>query len=177
MNKKPLFAFLIVILCVFVFPVSASANSSWHWISSARPLDLLPVVIAATLIIEIVSVNYIAKVKDLKKVIPIVSLSNLISFLVPYIWLGINPDSVYSYYTYEDGLLYAVNHTVNSSPAFTVSLFYLLITLLVETPIVFLLLRKKAPNKKVLIAAIIGANILTTALTFAVERIFCYGEW
>ena len=60
---------------------------------------------------------------------------------------------------------------------FTVSLFYLLITLLVEFPIVYLFLRKKASNKKVLIAVIIAANVLTTVMTFAVEHIFCHGEW
>ncbi len=176
-NSKTFFSVLIAILFIFMFPMTASANSSWHWISSKRPLDLLPIVIIVTLIIEIVLINYLAKVKDLKRVIPVVSLANLVSFLVPYIWLGFDPDNVYSYYTSENGLFYSIDYTVNASPTFTVSLFYLLITLLVEAPIVYLFCRKKVPNKKLLIAVIIGANILTTAITFAVEHIFCHGQW
>ena len=176
-NNKTFFSVLIAILFIFMFPITASANSSWHWVSSKRPLDLLPIVIILTLIIEIVSINYLAKVKDLKRVIPVVSLANLASFLVPYIWLGIAPNNVYSYDISEKGIFYAINGAVSASPTFTVSLFYLLITLLVETPIVYLFLRKKASNKKVLIAVIIAANVLTTAITFAVEHIFCHGEW
>jgi hypothetical protein len=84
-----------------------------------------------TLIIEIVSINYLAKVKDLKRVIPVVSLANLVSFLVPYIWLGIAPDNVYSLYTSEKGIFYAIDYTVSATPTYTVSLIYLLITLLV----------------------------------------------
>ena len=176
-NNKTFFSGLIAILLIFLFSITASANSSWHWVSSKRPLDLLPIVIILTLIIEIVLINYLAKVKDLKRVIPVVSLANLASFLVPYIWLVISPDNVYSDYTSEKGIFYAINYTVSATPTFTVSLFYLLITLLVEFPIVYLFLRKKTSNKKVLIAVIIAANVLTTAMTFAVEHIFCHGEW
>lgn len=176
-KNKLLFSFITALLFAFMFPVTVSANSSWHWVSSKRPLDLLPIVIAVTLIIEIVSVNYIAKVKDLKRVVPVISLANLLSFCVPYIWLGIDPDNLYNIYTSRNGLFYTINFTVNARPTYTVSVFYLLITLLVETPICFLLLRKKAPNKKLLIAVIIAANIITTALTYAAEHIFCHGEW
>lgn len=176
-NNKTFFSVLIAVLFIFMFPTTVSANSSWHWVSSKRPLDLLPIVIIMTLIIEIVLINYLAKVKDLKRVIPVVSLSNLASFLVPYIWLGFDPENVYSDYTSEKGIFYAIDYTVSASPTFTVSLLYLLITLLVETPIVYLFLRKKVSNKKILIAVIIAANVFTTLMTFAVEHIFCQGKW
>ena len=32
-------------------------------------------------------------------------------------------------------------------------------------------------KKIIVIAVIIAANVLTTAMTFAVEHIFCHGEW
>lgn len=174
---RKLFALFVAVMFVLAFPLTASANSSWHWISSKRPLDLLPIVIIITLVIEVVSINYVAKVNSLKRVIPVVSLANLISFLIPYILLGISPDNVYSIYTSEKGLFYAIDYTVQHSPTFTVSLFYLIITLLVETPIVYLFLREKTPNKKILFIVIISANIITTLITFAVERIFCNGQW
>lgn len=176
-NNKIFFSFLIVISLVFMFPITVYANSSWQWISSTRPLDLLPIVIIITLLIEIALVYYIAKAKCLKTVIPVVSLANLVSFLIPYIWLGISPDNVYSLLTSEEGLFYAINYTTQSSPTYTISIFYLLITLFFETPIVYLFLRKKVANKKVLIAVIIIANIITTAITFATERISCHGQW
>lgn len=176
-NNKTFFSVLIAILFIFMFPITASANSSWHWISSKRPLDLLPIVIIVTLIIEIVSINFRPKVKDLKRVIPVVSLANLVSFLVPYLWLGFTSDNVYSVYTSEKGLFYVIDYTVSANPTFTVSLFYLLITLLFEVPIVYFFLRKKVNDKVDLIVVIIGANVLTTAIIFAVERIFCHGQW
>ena len=123
------------------------------------------------------AVDHIAKAKDLKRVIPVVSLANLVSFLVPYLWEGISPDNVYSLYTSEYGIFYAINYTADSWPLYTVSIFYLVITLLVETPIVYFFFRKRVPDKRALFWIIIAANVLTTVITFAVERIFCHGVW
>ena len=164
-------------LLVLMFPMTAYANSSWHWVSAARPLDLLPAVVIVTLAVETVAVNYIAKVKNLKRVIPVISLANLFSFAVPYIWIGIDPNNIYSLYTPDEGIFYAINYTAEHTPLFTVTVVFLLITLLAETPIVYLFFRKRVPSKNILFIVIIAANILTTAMTFAVERIFCHGEW
>ena len=177
MKNRILFSVAVVISFIFLFPTTVYANSSWHWVSSTRPLDLLPIVIIITLVTEILSVNYIAKVKDLKRVIKVVSLANLASFLLPYIWLAIDPHNVYSFYNDTNGILYTIKYTAGSGPIYTVSLAFLVITLLTETPIVYLFFRKRVPNKRTLLWIIIAANLLTTAITFAVERIFCYGEW
>ena len=177
MKNKIFFSIAVVILLIVLFPTTVYANSSWHWVSSTRPLDLLPIVVIATLLIEILSVNYISKVKDLKRVIPVISLANLVSFFTPYVWIGIDPDNVYSLYTSENGIFYTINYTAEYTPVFTVSLVFLAITLLIETPIVYLFFRKRVPNKRTLVLVIIAANVLTTAITFAVERIFCKGEW
>lgn len=176
MKNKILFSFVTMISFLFVFSTTAYANSSWHWVSATRPLDLLPLVIIITLLIEVLAVNRIAKVKDLKKVIPVVSLANLVSFLVPYLWWGITPESPYSAY-WGGEFFDAINHMADSGPHFTVSVFYLAITLLVETPIVYLFFRKRVPSKRALFWIIIAANVLTMVITFAVERIFCHGEW
>ena len=174
-KNKTLFTIFVAITLVFLFSITAYANSSWHWISSSRPLDLFPVVVIVTLLLEIISVNYIAKVKDLKRVIPVVSLANLASFVVPYIWLGVSPRNVYT--GLDDNIINVIKYTVEHTPTFTVSISFLLITLLVETPIVYLFFKDRVQSKKNLISNIILINIITTAITFAVERIFCYGEW
>lgn len=176
MNKnKTLFSLAIAMLLVVLFPITAYANSSWHWISSSRPLDLFPIVVIVTLLIEIFCINYIAKIKDLKRVIPVVSLANLVSFVVPYIWLGVNPRNVYT--ASGEDIFYVIKYTVEHTPTFTVSLVFLVMTLLVETPIVYLFFKDRVQNKKNLIFNIILINFITTAITFAVERLFCYGEW
>lgn len=177
-NKK-IYSFFMATLFVMMFPITASANSSWVWISETRPLDLLPVVVVVTLAIEIYAVNWIANVKRITRVIPVVTVANLVSFLVPYLWLVLDPlgTSPYSFLVVEEGLSYALNYHIEHGPFYTVSLFFLILTLLLEVPIVYLFCKKKVENKKRLICVIVIANALTTFITFMVERIFCYGEW
>lgn len=181
MKKNRLFfLFITVQLFLFLFSITAYANSSWHWISSTRPYDLLPIVVVITLIIEVASINYFSNIRRLRIVIPVVALANLVSFLFPYLWISVDPFNVYSYSNFpdtENGFFGVIKQSIESYPTFTVSFLYLLITLLLETPIVYLLLRKKAQNNKNLIKVIIIANTVTTVLTFAIERIFCRGEW
>ena len=55
-----------LVYLIFIWPMiltTAYANSSWHWISSTRPVDILPVVIVTTLLIESVIVIKLSKVK------------------------------------------------------------------------------------------------------------------
>ena len=179
-KNRLLFLLAAVHSLLFIFSINAYANSSWHWISSTRPYDLLPVVIVLTLAIEVYLINCKAKVNCLKLVIPTVALANTVSFLVPYLWMAVDPFSVYSYANFadsENGLFGVIKYSAERGPSYTVSIVYLLVTLAAETPIVYLLLKRKADNKKQLFKVIILANVITTVLTFAVERIFCRGEW
>ena len=165
---------LLVAFFVFALPVTAYANSSWHWVASTRPYDLLPFVIAVTLVIEIVSIDLIPGVKSIGRVLPVVTLANLVSFLFPYAYLAVNPNNLYAY---EKSVLKNIVNTVERGPVYTVGFGYLALTLLIETPIVYFLCRKKAKNKAALLIVIIAANTLTTAITVLLERIICYGEW
>lgn len=174
-KNKTLRSFTMAMLFIIMFPITVYANSSWYWVSTTRPLDLLPIVVIITLLLEILSINYIAKINNLKRVIPVVSIANLLSFLLPYAWLGISPRNVYV--ISSESIIDAIKYTVEHTPFFTVSFLFLLITLLVETPIVYLFFKSSVIDKKKLIFVIITINILTTAITFEVERLFCYGEW
>lgn len=178
MNRnKTLLTLIIATALVITFPITTYANSSWYWVSQTRPYDLLPIAIIVTLLIEVLSINYIAKIRNLKTVIPTVALANLFSFLLPYLWITIDPMNVYAMFPDDEGLFKIIERSVEHTPIFTVSIFYLVLTLLIEVPIVFLFLRKRALKKKVLISVIILSNTITTAFTFALERIFCYGAW
>lgn len=178
MKKKNriLFSLFMAVCFIMMFSITASANSSWIWVSETRPLDLLPIVIVVTLAIEIYAVNRFAGVKNLKKVIPVVTLANLVSFIVPYVWGAMSPDNAYAFLVFEEGIFYAIDHLVEHWPFYTVSFFFMILTLILEVPIVYLFFKKKEENKKRLFYVIVVANTLTTVITFAVERIFCFGE-
>ena len=60
---------------------------------------------------------------------------------------------------------------------FTVGTIFLIMTLVLEIPVVFLTLRKYAKGKWRFLLTVAGANVATTVITAAAERIFCYGQW
>ena len=95
---KDLYSFILTALIMISIPVTVYANSSWHWVSKTRPLDLLPIVIVITLLIEIISINFIPKIRNLKLVIPSVGLANIVSFLMPYFYEAVTPNNPYSLY-------------------------------------------------------------------------------
>ena len=148
-----------------LFSVTTCANSSWRWISETRPHDVLPFVIVITLSIEVLTVYFIPKVKALPKIILFVTIANIFSFLAPYLFLYIVP----SLYTFEQ--------TLEHTPFYIVGIVYLLITLIIEVPFVFLTLRNSAKSPKKLFLTVAGANVLTTVITAVTERLICKGVW
>ena len=145
------------------------ANSSWHWISETRPYDVLPYVIAMTLIIETAAVVLVGKVHRIGKVFCFISLANLLSFLAPYLlnWMIFSDEHIYPTYAYF----------LERIPVFPVGIGYLLITLAVELPLVYGMLKKDTERRKRLLWTIITANVITTILTYIVEHHYCYGRW
>lgn len=164
MNNKN--KIITVILCIFVFilsTVSVFADSSWIWISETRPYDLFPIVIILTLIVEIIAINYWAEVHMLLKTCIVVTLANLASFLIPY-WITVYIDGVHQYPdTLND------YHSIVIGP-------YLILTFMLEVPIIMLLLKKNADKKKLFIVTLV-ANVLTTLMVYAIEKIFCEGYY
>lgn len=159
-----------VVGVLFLFDLCAmpvSANSSWHWISQSRPYDVLPWVMLGTLLIEIISIQKIGQVHSKIKTILVVLLGNLISFLLPY--------AIFAIPSY-DGSPHSWHH-IEKQPVYTVSIFYLILTLLAELPIVYFLLRSNTRKKHRLFLTIVLSNIITTIGVAIIERIFCYGTW
>ena len=169
MKKYKLFSMSVIsALGVSAFPMFASANSSWVWISETRPYDILPFVIIGTLLIETVAVNLVSKIGNWYKTFFVIFIGNIISFAVPYIGYS---NSIYA----EVG--YTLSQIIDRGPYYTVGTAFLLLTLIVELPIVYFLLKKDADNKKKLALCIVLANIVTTVLVAVVERTLCYGRW
>lgn len=150
-------------MCLF-FPIVTLANSSWHWLTDARPIYILPIVCVATIAIETIMIFKCAKIKNVPKVLTGVLLANLLSFAVPYILRCFNE-------------LYDFVHMIENTPSFTVCTSYLVMTLVAEIPVVYFMLRKDTDNKSKLILIIILSNAITTLMVAAVERIVCVGSW
>ncbi len=159
----------IALLGTMVFSFSASANSSWVWISETRPYDILPFVIVGTLLVETIAVNIICKIDNWYKTFFAVFVGNIISFAVPYI--GYSNTTPYA----DAG--YTLSQIINHGPYYTVGTAFLLLTLLIELPVVYFLLKKDCDNKKKLALCIVTANVVTTVLVAIVERTLCQGHW
>ena len=169
MKKYKLFSMPVIsVLGVSVFPMLASANSSWVWISETRPYDILPFVIIGTLLIETVAVNLVSKVGNWYKTFFAVLVGNIISFIAPYIGYS---NSLYGQ------MGYTLSQIIDRGPYYTVGTAFLLLTLIIELPVVYFMLKKDADSKKKLALCIVLANVVTTVLVAVVERTLCYGRW
>lgn len=165
MNKKKLWMLGFLVLLSAAYPVTAYANSSWHWISRTRPYMLLPAVIVVTLAVEILAVRRMCQKEASGKVVAYVVLGNLLSFAAPYLLAAIIPE------------IYTFSQMLEHTPFYTVGFIYLLMTLVIETPLVYGTVQAQSANKRGLLTAILLANVATTGFTAVVERVFCSGSW
>ncbi len=168
MKHRILTGTIMSIVFLFFFPAILYANSSWHWVT-ASPFVVLPFAVIFTLLIETLAIARFGKIANLKKAFTIVSFANLLSFLAPYF------ERAYRFIPTSGG--FSIMAAFNKGPYYIVLMGYLLLTLIVELPVVYLLLRKYTTSKKKLIAAILLSNILTTLLVAVCERIICIGQW
>ena len=119
-----------------------------------------------TILIECLSIWLIPRTGHAFKVLGIVMVANAASFLLPYAFL----EADLSWYgTFE--------HILDSGPHYIVSGVFLLLTLLVEMPIVYNVLKSKVQDKKKLQLTIIISNMITTAGVAIIERLITEGYW
>lgn len=155
-------------MLIFIFSLTAFANSSWVWISETRPYDVLPFVAIATLIIETAALNGFLKIGNWHRVFTGVLIGNLISFAVPYI--GYSNTTPYAGY-------YTLTQILQRGPFYTVGAAFLIITVAVELPFMYFWLKKSVKNKKLLVLVTVVANVVTTAMVALVERLLCEGYY
>ena len=151
---------MLLVLSQFVF-----ADSSWCWLTDTRPFDILPPVALATIVIEVLAIWLIPNTGKLMKTAVAVILANAASFLLPYALLLNDP----VYPKFDDML--------NAGPNYIVGAGFVILTLVLEIPIVYNLLKKHVDNKKKLLWSIIGSNIVTTAMVAVIERMVTDGYW
>ena len=148
---------MLLVLSQFVF-----ADSSWCWLTDTRPFDILPPVALATIVIEVLAIWLIPNTGKLMKTAVAVILANAASFLLPYALLLNDP--VYP-------------KLLNAGPNYIVGAGFVILTLVLEIPIVYNLLKKHVDSKKKLLWSIIGSNIVTTAMVAVIERMVTDGYW
>ena len=158
---------LAALMMICLLPMTASANSSWRWLSEARPYDVLPFVAVITVAIETTALWYVLGKKHLVKIAIVVVIANLLSFAAPYLWM---------HFEMHVEALKSFSWLMEEGHYYTVGGVFLFMTLMIETPVVFLTLRKNAGNKWRFLLFAVGANVATTIITAAAERIFCYGQ-
>lgn len=148
--------------------ITVYINSSWHWLTTS-PMTILPFAIIITLLIEIISISKFNDINNIKKVSIVITLANLLSFLAPYL------ERAYRFIPTSGG--YSLSGAFNKGPYYIILAGYLLLTILIELPTVFLFLQKTASNRKKLILTIICSNIITTGIVAILERLICIGRW
>ena len=174
MKKKVLFCLLVIVftLC-YITPIYA--NSSWHWLTNS-PLTMLPIAVIATLLIETVVIVVINKVRFPASIgaFIVIMLANIFSFIIPYAMIGLNEQRFSSLDFFE-----SINDYVSHMPLYLIGPGFFLLTLFVELPIVFYYLttKLKVSNKKLLMASIIAANLITIVIVYLIEHALFIGEY
>ena len=141
------------------------ADSSWCWLTDTRPFDILPPVALATIVIEVLAIWLIPHTGKFMKTAVAVILANAASFLLPYALLLSDP----VYPRFDDVL--------NAGPNYIVGFGFVMLTLLIEIPVIYNLLKKHVDSKKKLLWAIVGSNTVTTAMVAVIERMVTNGYW
>ncbi len=166
-KNNTLISVTLALIMSFGFSLTAFANSSWVWITESRPYDVLPFVVAFTLVAETFFIAHFGEIESKSRVFVPVLIGNLLSYAMPYI--------VYSNSLY--GEFYGLKHALDHSPYYTVGTAFLVMTLIAELPVVYLSLKKKSGDKKALAISIVIINVLTTLAVALVERLLCRGQW
>ena len=157
---------VIIAGCIlFAMPQTVFADSSWIWLTDYRPFDILPPVALATVVIEVLSIWLIPHTGKFIKTAVVVILANAASFLLPY--AGMLMDPVYP--RFDDAL--------NAGPDHIVGFEFVMMTLIIEIPVIYNLLKKHVDSKKKLLLSIVGSNIVTTAMVAVIERMVTDGYW
>ena len=160
---------LFIIAMWGTLSTTAYANSSWIWLTRRQPYELLPLAVLVTFVIETGVILFSLREKKLWKTLMLVTAANLMSFLLPYLFL------------YQDQKFInggrEIREMLDRGPFYIVGAFYLIITLVVEVPLVYAGLKNEMKDKKRGFLTIIASNVVTTVLVCVAERMICRGHW
>jgi hypothetical protein len=160
---------LLIFILLNILPVYA--NSSWYWFAG-NPITILPYIIIGTLFVEIFSLIMFNKIKQKILFAITVIIANFASFLLPYIYMGLNDEMELNY-----GFIEMLNYNIDKLPMYIINIGYLIVTLVIEIPIVYAIFNNKVENKRKFICSIAIINIITTIIIAIIEHIIYKGKW
>ncbi len=166
--KRALISGLILFI---IFPNVVSANSSWHWVTIS-PMKALPLAIIFTLFVETLGIIKFGKITHRLRAFLVIVFANITSFIAPYIYSMLRLARFYG-----TGWDYSWERAFNNGPNYIIRFAYFLLTLCIEIPLVYFLLKKDSKNKNYLVFSILIVNIATTLMVAILERLFCRGQW
>jgi hypothetical protein len=129
---------------------------------------VLPFAIVFTLAVEIFAVLKFGRVKRRLRASLVVTVANLASFLLPLLFFWLIADIA---------LPISPIDFISESPFYIVSSGFLLLTLVVELPIVFFTLGRETAYSSRLLLSIIISNTFTTAAIFVAEHLLCVRDF
>lgn len=148
-----------LLLCTF--PLFAKARTSWVWTTDGRPFSFLLTFALGALALETLLLPTIAPGQKKTKVLEVLCLGNLVTFLLPYLlrYLG------------------EVYEIISPSDHYVVGVLFLVVLLVLEVPVEYNLLhRDDSPNPR-LLAGLLVANAVSTAGIALLERLAFHGYW
>ena len=164
-KRRSLRTLALLLFLAAALATTASANSSWHWLTETRPVDILPYVVAITLLAEYLAIKWVNGIEGALRLLLLVCLANLASFLLPYALMFLPAN------------WYPIEMSLNHTPSYVVGVVYLLLTLLAEIPILYAALRKRVKSKRKVLYSLVIVNAATTGVVALVERVLCRGAW
>ena len=123
--------------------------------------------------VEVITVCTVTQIAKPLKASLLIIMANLLSFLLPYIIMGLVP----VIYMEDLNFFEMINFYANRHPTYIVGIAFLLFTLLIEIPIIYNLLKKDVANKKCLFFSTVAVNCATTFVLAVIERIVFRGSW
>ena len=176
MKQKIFISSCIFLSLVPILSITASADSSWVWLTR-DPRPMLPWAVIGTLVVEIFVICFFNHIRDknLIKSAAFIILGNLVSFLVPYIFVGITPNA-FAFWG-AGNFFDKIDFVANEGPFYIVGVAFLVLTLIIEIPIEYFGIRRCVKSKKRLLVTIIAANVITTAAIAIIERTVYKGNW
>ena len=160
------FYFVAVSILLLLTADTVYADSSWVWLTDTQPFALLPVATVLTITIEVVVIRYLSAARPFRRVLLVVTLANAVSFLLPYVILWL-----------ENQWYGSFSQILSSGPYYIVGGFYLLLTLILELPLTYGLLRGNTEHQRKLVFSIVLSNVLTTGMVALMERMLTAGHF
>lgn len=158
-TKKALLETFVFIILTFCFTPTVFANSIWtKRMDNYSYMEHFPYIIIGTLIIEILALLAVTGMKKPLKVIGAVVLANAASFLIPEMIINV---IMFNGNHFEFFMLFNTYWVLN--------VIFIIITIVIELPIIWVILRKDEKNVKALLLTTVAVNIFTTVVTAFID--------